>query len=108
MSSLAVAFGRMAQQAGQAVAALTDPSKHAMTITPDWAAIIVSTSLIVIGAGITHLKIVWDIRGDLRHGLEEIKTTRLDVDQIKDDVQQIKLRDEQHEARIAALERVKS
>jgi len=51
---------------------------------------------------------VWDIRSDLRHGLEEIKSTREDVDQIREDVNTIKLRDENHEARIAALERGKT
>jgi hypothetical protein len=79
-----------------------------MALTPDTiATIAIPIVLSCLAAGIGHLKMVWDIRSDLRHGLDEIKSTREDVDQIKDDVNSIKLRDVDHEARIAALERSK-
>jgi hypothetical protein len=78
-----------------------------LTISTDMIAIVVTIVIAFVTAGMTHLKMVWDIRSDLRHGLEELKTTRIDVDQIKGDVETIKLRDVQHEARISALERAK-
>lgn len=78
----------------------------ALTIPVEWAAIIIPALIIAFTGGIAHLKVVWDIRGDLRHVGEKILPKVIeDIDVIRRDVEEIKVSDARHEERISALER---
>lgn len=81
----------------------------AISIPVEWAAIIIPALLLVFSGGIAHLKVVWDIRGELRHVGEKVTETLGDIDHIRSDVEDIKIshaaQSAHHEERITALER---
>jgi hypothetical protein len=82
----------------------------ALSIPVEWAAIIIPALLLMLSGGIAHLKVVWDIRGELRHVGEKVTETLGDIDHIRRDVDDIKVshavQSAHHEERITALERV--
>lgn len=81
----------------------------ALTIPVEWAAIIITILISMFSGGFAHLKVVWDIRSELKHVIEKLTTTLGDIDEIKRDVGDIKLdhatKSAHHEERITALER---
>jgi hypothetical protein len=78
----------------------------ALTIPVEWAAILIPALLVMFSGGIAHLKVIWDIRGDLRHmGENTLPKVLDDIDTVRRDVEDIKVGSARHEERITALER---
>jgi hypothetical protein len=81
----------------------------ALTIPVEWAAIVIPALLLMFSGGIAHLKVVWDIRSELRHVGEKVTETLGDIDHIRRDVEEIKVdhatKSAHHEERISALEK---
>lgn len=64
----------MAQQAGTAA------GKFIMTLTPEWATIIVTILIAILGSVLGQLKASWDMRSDLRVGITKIEALERKVD----------------------------
>jgi hypothetical protein len=79
----------------------------ALTIPVEWAAIIVPAIIVLLSGGVAHLKVVWDIRGELRHVGEKVGETLGDIEHIRRDVEDIKVGSAHFDERISALERQK-
>lgn len=52
---------------------ITNVGGHAVTISPEWATILVTLLLAITGAVLGQLKASWDIRSDLKIGLVKIE-----------------------------------
>jgi hypothetical protein len=59
----------------------------------------------MLSSWVAHLKVVWDIRGDLRAVGAKVVETLEDVNEIRQDVGEMKVNSAHHESRITALER---